>query len=156
MARSAKDAPAARRRGMTGSLVIGLVVAIAAVAAPTAPADPYDPNGSTYALVSYAGGVLTGTNLQGRTFSAAIDGTTSLRPAAVDHIPTDPLRPCRQLAADYNAALGAGLGDGGAGIQAAITSLAEARCNARVIGTAVVGGQPNLPPSPIRSFEPVP
>ena len=155
MARSVRDAPAPRRRGVTGGLALGIVVAIAAVAAPAAIADQYDPNGSTYALVSYDGGVLAGTNLQGRTFSAAIDSTTLLRAAAIDQIPTDPIRPCRQLAADYNNALVAGLGDGGAGIQAAITSLAAARCNARVVGPALTSTPVGLPPNPIRSFLPV-
>ena len=134
---------------------VGVMAAVAAVAVPIAPASPYDANGSTYALVSYADGTLAGTNLQGRTFSAEIDQTTSLRPAMIDLFPNDPIRPCQELAEDYNAALGIGLSDGGASVSAAITSLADAGCNARVIG-AVQSTNPLLPPNPVRSFQPVP
>jgi hypothetical protein len=141
---------------MGRAVALGFVLATSAVVAvPAAPANPFDANGSTYALVSYADGVLAGTNLQGRTFSAEIDQTTWLRPAVTDLIPTDPIRPCQELAEDYNAALVIGLGDGGASVSAAITSLADAGCNARVIG-ALQSTNPLLPPNPIRSFQPVP
>ncbi len=144
------------RRRMGRAIALGFVLATsAAVAVPTAPANPYDANGSTYALVSYSGGVLTGTNVQGRTFSAEIDQTTWLRSAATDLFPNDPIRPCQALAEDYNAALAIGFGDGGVSVSAAITSLADAGCNARVIG-AVQSTNPLLPPNPVRSFQPVP
>ena len=73
-------------------------------------------------------------------------------PAALDLIPNDTVLPCQELAEDYNAALGIGLGDGGASVSAAITSLADAGYNARVTG-AVQSTNPLLPPSPIRSFQ---
>ncbi len=144
------------RRRTGRAIVLGFVLATTtALAVPTAPASPYDANGSTYALVSYSDGVLTGTNDQGRTFGAEIDQTTWLRPAVSDAFPTDPIRPCRELAQGYNAALTVGFGDGGASVTAAITSLADAGCNARVIG-AVQSTNPLLPPNPVRSFQPVP
>ena len=134
------------RRRIGRAVVLGLVLATSAALR------PYDANGSTFALVSYSDGVLAGTNAQGRTFSADIDQTTWLRPAALDLIPNDTVLPCQELAEDYNAALGIGLGDGGASVSAAITSLADAGCNARVTG-AVQSTNPLLPPSPIRSFQ---
>lgn len=134
------------RRRIGRAVVLGLVLATSAALR------PYDANGSTFALVSYSDGVLAGTNAQGRTFSADIDQTTWLRPAALDLIPNDTVLPCQELAEDYNAALGIGLGDGGASVSAAITSLADAGYNARVTG-AVQSTNPLLPPSPIRSFQ---
>lgn len=144
-----------RRRGVLRVAAASAVAVVAlAAAGPAAVAGSSDASGSTFVLTDFDFDtrVVSASNAQ---FSLAspYDPETWFLAAKLDrYIPTDP---CREAAIQYNDAIATAVGFDSQALDFALEALADRSCHARVIINGPhQPGDPHLPPSPIRQFEP--
>jgi hypothetical protein len=131
-----------RGRFVALSLAAALLGALAVVVAPVA-AGSGDANGSTYVLTSFDGTSLLGLNAQGKTFYATLDSGTAFKFARIDRY--QPGDPCRTVAESWNNVV---TSDGYASVLAGLVTYG---CKAKVL---IAVSQQQLPPSPIKAFQP--